>query len=401
MQGSENECKIKQLAILTTHPIQYNAPLFKNLATRGFVRIKVFYTWGVGVTVSKFDPGFGRNIKWDIPLLEGYEYEFLENESRFPGSDRFNGIINPQLVSRIKEWKADAILVFGWNFRSHLKALIYFKNKIPIFFRGDSTLLDEPTGFSFKKILRRQILKWVYRHVDYAFFVGVNNREYFKKHGLTDLQLIYAPHTIDIERFIEPDSFYKQEAIAMRRKLSIPDNSTVFLFAGKLERKKNVAFLLTVFMNISTANSHLIIVGNGILEKSLKEKSNDFNNIHFIDFQNQSRMPVIYRLCEVFVLPSQGPGETWGLAANEALACGCCLLMSDKCGGAVDLIRDNENGYVFESNNSQSLSDRIEKLINKKELRSMQNFSRQYVFKFSIERSSLAIEGAINSIRTP
>ncbi len=41
----------------------------------------------------------------------------------------------------------------------------------------------------------------------------------------------------------------------------------------------------------------------------------------FLDFQNQQKMPLVYRLCDIFVLPSMGPGETWGLAVNEAMAC--------------------------------------------------------------------------------
>src|SRR6476469_929600 len=75
-----------RLAILTTHPVQYNAPWFKLLAGRGRVEVKVFYTWGRGGVEKKFDPAFGCEIQWDIPLLEGYSFEFLENTAKRPGS---------------------------------------------------------------------------------------------------------------------------------------------------------------------------------------------------------------------------------------------------------------------------------------------------------------------------
>ena len=69
----------KRLAIITTHPIQYNAPMFALLSTRGKVQVKVFYTWGESVLKDKYDPGFGKNISWDIPLLDGYDYCFIKN----------------------------------------------------------------------------------------------------------------------------------------------------------------------------------------------------------------------------------------------------------------------------------------------------------------------------------
>ena len=82
-----------KLAIVTTHPIQYNAPVFQRLSKRGNISIRVFYTWGEQVMKSKFDPGFGKIVSWDIPLLEGYGFEFVFNKAKHPGSNHFFGII--------------------------------------------------------------------------------------------------------------------------------------------------------------------------------------------------------------------------------------------------------------------------------------------------------------------
>ncbi|HTH31330.1 MAG TPA: hypothetical protein VL946_08255, partial [Lacibacter sp.] len=73
---------MKKLAIVTSHPIQYNAPLFRLLAERGKIDVKVFYTWGQTEQGFVYDPDFKRAFKWDIPLLEGYEKEFVENISK-------------------------------------------------------------------------------------------------------------------------------------------------------------------------------------------------------------------------------------------------------------------------------------------------------------------------------
>lgn len=133
---------MKKLAIVTTHPIQYYAPWFRLMSQRNVINLKVFYTWSQAKEKVK-DKTFGQDISWDIPLLKGYEFEFIENISTNPGSHHFRGIICPDLIPAIKKYNPDAILIFGWNFVSHLKVMRYFKNKIPIWFRGDSTLLDD------------------------------------------------------------------------------------------------------------------------------------------------------------------------------------------------------------------------------------------------------------------
>ncbi len=75
----------RRLAVVTTHPIQYYAPWFRRIAARSQIQLKVFYLWNRGAA-AKHDPGFGRAVQWDIPLLEGYEYEFLRNSSSDAGS---------------------------------------------------------------------------------------------------------------------------------------------------------------------------------------------------------------------------------------------------------------------------------------------------------------------------
>jgi glycosyltransferase involved in cell wall biosynthesis len=74
-------------------------------------------------------------------------------------------------------------------------------------------------------------------------------------------------------------------------------------------------------------------------------------------------MPLVYRLGDVFVLPSKGPGETWGLAINEAMACGRPVIASDKCGAAADMIKANENGFVFKAGDENDLYNCMEKMV--------------------------------------
>ncbi|MBU6157443.1 MAG: glycosyltransferase family 4 protein [Bacteroidetes bacterium] len=389
---------MKRLAIITSHPIQYNAPLFKLLAERNRIELKVFYTWSQSQSGKLYDPGFAQSREWDIPLLEGYDFDFVENTAKDPGSHHFRGIINPDLIQRIKIYNPDAILIYGWSFHSHLKALRHFKGKIPVLFRGDSTLLNETSKLSFKKILRRIFLRWVYRSVDKVFYVGLSNKQYFLSNGLHTDQLIFAPHAIDNERFFLNNEYYEKEASLWRKQLNIPENSMVFLFAGKLEPKKNPLLLLDAFQSISDASIRLVLVGNGILERDIKDKAKNDPRIIFLDFQNQSRMPIVYRLGDVFILPSRGPGETWGLSVNEVLACGRSAILSDKCGCAVDL--NIANNSVFTSGDKNMLVGVMNKYINqgRNDLQKMTSSIQQQIQPWSLENVASAIEETVHSL---
>jgi glycosyltransferase involved in cell wall biosynthesis len=346
---------VKKIAIITTHPIQYNAPLFSQLANDSAIDLKVFYTWGESAMTAKYDPDFKRVVEWDIPLLNHYNFTFVKNTSSHPGSHHFRGIVNPTLNLEIQEWGADIIWVWGWSFYSHLKAMLFFKGKIPVWFRGDSTLLDEPIGINLKKALRFLFLKWVFKHIDKAFYVGLNNKKYFIKFGVYESKLIYAPHAIDNVRFQKNEASLCQLAKDWKKQLGIDNDKRVILFVGKFESKKNPFYFIDLLSELSHFSYVGIMIGSGPLEEKLKKSAT--SNVYFLPFQNQSKMPIVYRLGDILVLPSRGPGETWGLVMNEALASGLQVYASGKCGGAIDLIDDY---FIFNTNDSiKILVDKI------------------------------------------
>jgi len=378
-----------RLAVIATHPVQYNAPWFRLLAETTDIIVKVFYTWSQSEQGSKYDPGFGIDIEWDIPLLNGYDFEFVFNVASRPGSDHFFGVENPGLIKTIDDWKPNALLVFGWNFKSHLKAMRHFKGKIPIIFRGDSTLLDSDSPI--KKFLRQRVLRWVYRHVDYALFVGSNNRDYYLSVGLTEHQLIYAPHAVDNDRFSDPSGEYAQKAEAMRLELGLTKDDFVILFAGKFEAKKNPEFLLKLAKEIRSEHVKFLFVGDGDLRDKVIDASRNDPRIYMLGFQNQTLMPVVYRMCDVFILPSRGPGETWGLSLNEAMASGRPVIASTKVGGAADLI-DSSCGRIIDLSRMDAAVAYINELRGSRNLRISSGeaaISKIKKFSFSVINDSI------------
>ena len=386
-----------RLAVIATHPIQYYAPLFRLLTERAELTCHVFYGWVGGSAGAAADPGFGRAIQWDIPLLSGYEFTFVPNDSKDPGTHHWGGISSSQLLPLLRSWSPDAVLVYGWNYRSHLTLMRALHGHIPILFRGDSNMLDERVGP--RMLLRRAVLRYVYRHVDVGLYVGARNREYFRRHGLSETQLCWVPHSVDNDRFDDVSGCHQRAAREWRRSLGIADNQTAVLFAGKLEPKKAPDLLLEAFLARASDNDHLVIVGSGVLEAALRELAGGHPRVHFLGFQNQSVMPVVYRLGDLFVLPSRGPGETWGLAINEAMAAGRPTVVSDRVGCAPDLVSGERNGFIFPSDNVIALADCLTPLLRDSELRHrFASAAKQRIACWSFAAQAKAIEGVVAAV---
>ena len=391
-----------RLAFIVSHPIQYYVPVYRELAKRDGVTLKVFYTWRDAGPAQ--DVKFGKEFAWDIPLMKGYDFEVVPNTSTKPGTHHRRGLINPELAQRVKAWKPDAVHITGYNYVSHGQAIRDLsKAGIPVIFRGDSHLLDG-LGPWWKWQLKKCFVSRIYRWPSAFTYVGQNNRDYYRAFGVPERKLFPVPHTIEVGRFAEPHEELEAKALAWRRELGIPDDHFVFLYAAKLEPRKRPMELLEAFLAADLPKTTLLFVGSGELEEALHERvrrssqssvdssqhkktedsqltaesraaggdrspqrptdtANSAHRVVFLPFQNQSVMPVVYRLGDALVLPS-GYGETWGLAVNEAQACGRPSLVSDCVGCARDIVREGENGSVFRTDDWEACVRVMRKMAN-------------------------------------
>lgn len=341
-----------RVAAIISHPVHYYVPIFKRLAKE--IELKVFYTAGMEPVC---DPGFGHTLAWSPNLLEGYTFEFLINTGTKRKAISFMRIKNPEAIVRIETFKPDHLLVYGWAYYSHLCILRHFKGQLRITFRGDSNLL----GKHFLSVqLRLWFMKWVYRHIDQALYVGFNNRLYFEKYGLKSNQLCFAPHAVDNDNF-------SLKRANIRKHLGISEEIVVILFTGKFNSNKNPMLLLETFLDISPSNAALLFVGSGQLEKHLKARASEYSSlgIYFLPFQDPTEMPAVYQACDLFCMPSKH--ETWGLAVNEAMAAGKAVIVSDHVGCATDLINES-NGLIFKRNDKDDLTTKLKLLISDKAL---------------------------------
>lgn len=130
-----------------------------------------------------------------------------------------------------------------------------------------------------------------------------------------------------------------------------------YLYVGRLIDVKNVGLLIDAF-NLN--GKPLTIVGDGVLANALKSKAN--SNIEFMGFVNNDSLGEVYQTHDVFILPSYS--ETWGLVVEEALYWGLPVIVSDRVGSSIDMVKDLGTGLIFKSGDKNDLQACIDKMEN-------------------------------------
>lgn len=345
----------QRLAVVVSHPIQYYSPWFRWMSAHGWT-LRVFYLWDFGVA-GREDPEFGRTVVWDVDLLSGHEHEFVPNIARIPGTGHFRGLDNPLLGQRLRDWRPDAILLFGYKYATHLRLIL--TSDRPLIFRGDSHLLDAPSV----PWLKRELLTRLYGRFAAVTCVGRANRDYFRAFGVPPEKLFLAPHCVDAARFTATPGLLARAA-ALKAELGL-GGLRIVLFAGKLIAKKQPRELLEAFLALDAPSTALVFVGDGEELPALRSlaATRPDKNVRFLLFANQSEMPVRYLLADILALPSRGPEETWGLAVNEAMHLGVPCLVSDRVGCQRDLVTEGETGWVFSAGSRMGLTDALSRAL--------------------------------------
>lgn len=320
------------------------------------LNFKVWYLSDVGLRPAP-DEKFGKTFAWDTDLTSGYDWELIPNMSEKPDTLRFHGLKNPGLFPRLAAERPAAILLFGYNYHTHLRLIAWARRRgTPLIFRGDSHRL----GRRKLSFLKQLLLRTLYRQFAAFTYVGAANHDYFRSAGVPERKLFFAPHAVDQGLYDPARANLSSQISALRATFSLPADARVVLFAGKLIASKQPSVLLDAFLRNDFPNTILVFSGDGpekeLLEKKAKEAS---HRVRFLPFANQSEMPARYALADLFVLPSGGSYETWGLAVNEAMHLGVPCLVSDRVGCQQDLVTDGETGWVFTADQPAMLEQKL------------------------------------------
>ena len=323
-----------KLLIFDSHPVQYKAPVYQQLAKLKPGVLKVIYCTDCSVRGHR-DRDFGQVVAWDTPLLDGYEHLVLNNERGTP-LEGFRSLTGRGIFRLLKRERPAAVLISQFLYEADIvTCLSCLLLRIPIWIRHETQ--DEAfQRRPWKQFLRSLAYRFIYRAVSHAFFIGQLNREHLLRHGMKESRLSFAPYCVD-SPFPEMSAAAKTATRReVRAKLGIGDNETVVLFSGKLIFKKAPDLIIEAFSRLSAerrATTRILFLGSGVMLDELKKAAEQFpGRVIFAGFVNQRELPGYYLAADMLILPSRRMGETWGLVVNEALHAGCGVIVSDAVG---------------------------------------------------------------------
>jgi glycosyltransferase involved in cell wall biosynthesis len=361
----------KRIIFLLSHPIQYFSPLFQKMADEPDIELLVLYCSDENVK-GHIDKGFGVEVKWDIPLLEGYNYKFLKNNSLKPTMKTgFWGLVNFEILRILKNEKDSYLVIHGWNYFTHLISIFYGKLLgITICIRGDNPRNQEIIKSKILLFIKKILLgKFLFHFIDYFLYVGKQNKEFYKYYGVPEYKLIFTPHAVDDDRFRVEYEKYKSKKPELRKELGLPHDKIIILTSGKYIQKKRPMDLLRAYHLLNDLNTSLVFLGDGELKKEMVDfiKKKDLKNVYLTGFKNQSEIGKYYATADIFVLTSES--ETWGFVVNEAMNFGLPIILSKRVGCIDDLLYAGQNGFHFECANIVDLKTKLQILINDNHIR--------------------------------
>jgi glycosyltransferase involved in cell wall biosynthesis len=208
------------LVVLTSHPIQYQAPLWRALADYrttgpeddgqgGGVPFEVWFLTDQGVRRTE-DRDFGKAFAWDVDLLSGYPHKFLELRGKWD-MRKFDGIpLAKPIGASLREANATALWVEGWRFKPFWDAVSAAKKLgIPVFLRGETSDKITEKGGVFG-LVRNFALHRLFAKVDYFLAIGQASRRFYLRHGVGEEKLLETPYGVD-------NAFFWREAERLRR----------------------------------------------------------------------------------------------------------------------------------------------------------------------------------------
>jgi glycosyltransferase involved in cell wall biosynthesis len=345
-----------RVLLLCEHPVQYNTRLWQLQARHPKLDILIAYCSLRGA-VPALNPGFGVEVAWDVPLLEGYPWVLVDSGKDKNADRRRPGLFSRALWRLVRDGKFDAVYVGGYYFREAWTVLLAAKrNRIPIILSTDVHSLESQRAQSkFVQAIKKTIVRRIFRLAGAVNTGSSGATAYVKSLGVPEGRIRLGGNTVDNAWWSAHSA--QVDRATVRSGWNIPPQACVVLYCAKLQPWKRPGDLLEAFARANVPGSYLVFAGDGPNRAALKRQAEETGiaeRVRFLGFVNQTGLPSVYSASDLMVLPSEY--EPFGLVVNEAMLCGCPVVVSDRVGAKYDLVREGETGRIFPCGDVEALA---------------------------------------------
>jgi glycosyltransferase involved in cell wall biosynthesis len=387
--------KRKRLAILSTHPIQYHSAWYRALASSPGIDLEVLFCHKA-TPREQADAGFGVEFDWDSSLLDGYPHRFLKNTAKRQSVSTFCGLDTPEVTSVLENEQFDSVIVNGWHYKSAWQAIWRcWHSETPVMVRGDSHLHTSRPFI--RQTLKWPFYRWFIPKVDACLAVGLWSREYYLHYGASPERVFFVPHAVDHAVFGANLEQAAAQQAALRNEWNLNPAAVVYVFVGKFTKVKRPMDFVTSIEDAARDGAGImgLMVGDGPMRRECENYVNRNQiPVRLTGFLNQSQIARAYLAADALVLPSDC--ETWGVAVNEAMACGRPCFVSDKVGSRPDMIDEDETGASFPAGDRIALKSLLSTYAaNKQRLTQMGEKAKRKAREYSV---GVAVEGVLRAL---
>jgi len=341
-----------------------------------------------------------REYEWQKVDCTGiFESKTLFTEEEGDSRDITTPLIRRRIDGVLNCADPIAVLIPGWSTPAALVALRWCLHaNRPAIVMSESTRIDER---------RRWSREWVKRRIAGLFSAGLvggsPQKDYLTELGLPGEKIFTGYDVVDNKYFRSKAEEARAQNSHLRQKYGLPND--YFLASARFVEKKNLFTLVRAYANYrNSVGSNawgLVLLGDGPLKSDLSSLVSELNlddSVVMPGFKQYDELPVYYGLANVFVHASTT--EQWGLVVNEAMASGLPVLVSNRCGCAVDLVKNGKNGFTFDPYQVAGLTRRMLEMTSMKgaALAAMGEVGRNIIKIFSpetfAEGAHLAIQAA-------
>jgi glycosyltransferase involved in cell wall biosynthesis/GT2 family glycosyltransferase len=224
------------------------------------------------------------------------------------------------------------------------------RQKIAVF--CDSTIYDHEQRLMFGFLKR-----FFFQRMDGIFAYGLRSKEYVVHYGACPDRVYDQCQAAAL-----PSGYTAEKALAMRLTAAPLPDAPRYLYVGRLSTEKGLDTLLDAFARVcgQIKGASLVLIGSGSLRAKLEKSARALRlgpAVHFAGSKSGDELFTEYAKATILLLPSTS--EPWGLVVNEALSCGCPVIVSDRCGCVPELLIEGKTGFVHRASDANDLAAKM------------------------------------------
>jgi glycosyltransferase involved in cell wall biosynthesis len=339
--------------------------------------------------------GFSRNLSGAHVINQVGKFRFIKTKHNKFGYHQGVLLVSPLVIFPLLKFKPRVVFVSSFSIWTALAILLRLIGqwKLVLLYDGVSPNLNFQ-GNIFRTIIRRWMTLFIDNFISNSSAGGTYLAE----------SLGVSRKKITVRPYLVPDA---RTLLEKKRTtpVSFPNFAgPVFLYVGMLTPRKGVMELLQACSSLQKrgySNYGLVLVGGGEQRSQLTAfiRENDLEqHVYWTGPLNYDELGQYFQFADVFVFPTLE--DIWGVVLLEAMASGKAVI-SSKWAGASELVREAENGYIVDPNDTKSFADAMIKFVKNRQLiDKMGKKSQELMVKHTVEEVGLFLAGKVKEIVT-